>query len=258
MARSAKRRETGLAEYIVGGLLVSGATLSRNPVLVGGSTAFLVTLFYVSANAIWYQPGMHAGAVFATRPHIETLAPAPEPRPELQESLPQPSALPRGQEETSQAVLPAADPAIEKIQSALAAKGLYPGAVDGLAGPQTRQAIAEWQRSIGAAQTGELNDEQLTQLLGGTGEALPPLPVPRDGQSSDNPHTASVPAADPRVMQVQAGLKAFGNEGIEIDGLVGPETTAAIREFQTLFGLKVTGEVDAELLAKMRDVGLTN
>src|SRR5262245_15668776 len=44
-----------------------GGALARNPVLVGGTTAFLVALSYVSANAIWYQPHFHNGAFFATR-----------------------------------------------------------------------------------------------------------------------------------------------------------------------------------------------
>src|SRR3954449_3814270 len=44
-----------------------GGTLARNPVLIGGTTAFLVALSYVSANAIWYQPHFHTGAFFATR-----------------------------------------------------------------------------------------------------------------------------------------------------------------------------------------------
>ena len=33
---------------------------------------------------------------------------------------------------------------------------------------------------------------------------------------------------------------------------------AAIREFQSLFGLPVTGEPDEKLYAKMREIGLTN
>ena len=39
----------------------------RNPALVGGSTAFLVALSFVSANALWYQPHAHSGAFFVTR-----------------------------------------------------------------------------------------------------------------------------------------------------------------------------------------------
>ncbi|TIL31349.1 MAG: peptidoglycan-binding protein, partial [Mesorhizobium sp.] len=50
--RAVKRRGNAFQRSAV----ALGSQISRNPVLVGGSTAFLVTLFYVSANALWYQP----------------------------------------------------------------------------------------------------------------------------------------------------------------------------------------------------------
>jgi peptidoglycan hydrolase-like protein with peptidoglycan-binding domain len=59
-------------------------------------------------------------------------------------------------------------------------------------------------------------------------------------------------------MRIQAGLRAFGNDQIEIDGIVGAKTEAAIREFQSLFGLPVTGRPDPSVLAKMRDLGLAD
>ena len=60
------------------------------------------------------------------------------------------------------------------------------------------------------------------------------------------------------ILKIQAGLKAFGNDGMEIDGVIGSKTRAAIKEFQSLFGLPVTGEPDEKLYAKMREIGLTN
>ncbi|MEQ9571495.1 MAG: peptidoglycan-binding domain-containing protein, partial [Nitratireductor sp.] len=51
---------------------------------------------------------------------------------------------------------------------------------------------------------------------------------------------------------------AFGHDGIDLDGIVGEQTSSAIREFQSLFGLPVTGQPDAQLLAKMTEIGLTN
>lgn len=59
-------------------------------------------------------------------------------------------------------------------------------------------------------------------------------------------------------MKIQAGLKAFGNDGIEIDGVPGARTKSAIREFQALFGLPETGEPDPAVYVKMREIGLTN
>jgi peptidoglycan hydrolase-like protein with peptidoglycan-binding domain len=37
---------------------------------------------------------------------------------------------------------------------------------------------------------------------------------------------------------------------------MGAQTQAAIREFQSLFGLPVTGQIDDRLVAKMEEVGL--
>jgi peptidoglycan hydrolase-like protein with peptidoglycan-binding domain len=52
-------------------------------------------------------------------------------------------------------------------------------------------------------------------------------------------------------------LKAFGQDGIEVDGIPGARTKNAIREFQSIFGLPVTGEPDQALYDKMREIGLT-
>src|SRR3954452_47113 len=95
MARSARQPKAAKrrASTMHDGAVALGGMISRNPVLVGGSTAFLETLFYVSANALWYQPFPHAGAFFATRsiegfPHpgadepettINILRPGPAP-----------------------------------------------------------------------------------------------------------------------------------------------------------------------------------
>lgn len=63
---------------------------------------------------------------------------------------------------------------------------------------------------------------------------------------------------DDRIVRIQAGLKAFGNNDIKLDGVVGGQTKAAIREFQSLFGLPETGEPDEVVYTKMREIGLTN
>jgi len=73
---------------------------------------------------------------------------------------------------------------------------------------------------------------------------------------------AAIPSQDKissqDIVRVQAGLKAFGNDGIEIDGVIGGRTRDAIREFQSLFDLPVTGEPDASLVTKMQEIGLIN
>jgi peptidoglycan hydrolase-like protein with peptidoglycan-binding domain len=259
MARSARRRdrEIGLAGHVIGGLVLSGQAIARNPVLVGGTTAFLVCFGYVSANALWYQPGMHANALYATRPapddqgryrqrmgaaENETLILI-----EREEAVARPSPRPSGP----------SDPVLEKVQETLSRLGHYSGPVDGLSGPQTRAAILVYQKQIGLPETGTVNERLLGELLGAA--AVPTAaPLPQPARSDAEILTASVRAPDPVVSQVQAGLRAFGNDNIKVDGVIGPATTAAIKEFQTLFGLDVSGTIDDELVAKMREVGLTN
>lgn len=234
-------------------IAAAGQAISRNPFAVGGATAFLVTLFYVSANAVWNQPGPHRGAIYATR------APAATERVEPRETVtPIPSAPPAR----------LADPVVERVQSLLRGIGYYGGTVDGIVGPQTRQAIQAYQMDSGLEPSGEIDDTLVDRLRRvGAPEATHavPAPLPRPRQSEAGPEATPVAAPRPAVpptaevvARVQAGLRAFGHEDVEIDGLMGQKTRGAIREFQRLFGLPVTGEPDAELAAKMREIGLTN
>lgn len=267
MARSARqaKQQPVIEERsrLQDGAVALGAMIARNPVLVGGSTAFLVALFYVSANALWYQPYAHKSAFFQTREAIEFPdMDANEPETTIKIERPQ-----------AEVILPQGDPEIEQVQSILKDLNFYSGEVDGLDGPNTRSAIAAYQRKVGLAATGEVDEPLLEQL--GTAETtagIAPRPTPRAQALAPEvkvPRAAPAPApvrATPqpavdlsaRIMKIQAGLKAFGNDGIDVDGVMGARTKSAIREFQALFGLPETGEPDAAVYAKMREIGLTN
>ncbi len=294
MSRSARSRKAARAGF--GGLLREGLALTaaaalRNPLAVGGTTAFVVTLAYVSANALWYQPHAHASAYFATRvthslpaperlsrpadPAPRRLEPAARPAPAADD--PEPDDLTKLVEQETTASLPTGDPKVRLVQDVLKTLDLYDGAVDGLAGPQTSKAVARYQKILGLPQTGIIDDALMTQLGAGDthpavettgGDAAVPVPVPaprpRAGAQAPRAETAASTVAafvrkgDPIVMRIQAGLRAFGHDGIELDGLVGPRTRTAILEFQSLFGLPETGQPDSGLYAKMREVGLAD
>ncbi len=72
MARSARqaKRPAAAQRPLHGGAAALCGLIMRNPTVVGGSTAFLVALFYVSANALWYQPHAHRDVFFATRDYV--------------------------------------------------------------------------------------------------------------------------------------------------------------------------------------------
>src|SRR5438105_6418722 len=111
MARSARRPKVVEPErgVLAEGAVAVGQMISRNPVLVGGSTAFLVTLFYVSANALWYQPFPHAGAFFATR-SIAGFPRATSDEPETTFNIVRPSGTPAPIK---------GDPVVEQVQGIL-------------------------------------------------------------------------------------------------------------------------------------------
>lgn len=258
MARSAKqaRRSQPKSGLLQESVVAVGGMISRNPVAVGGSTAFLVALFYVSANAMWYQPHAHTSAFFATReftrpPLADSAAADGEFETTIRIERPEPEPAP---------VRPAGDPVIERVQRILRALNFYEGTVDGLSGPATVKAVEAYQRKLGMTPTGRIDEQLLEQLGAPAATATPqPAPAPRT-PPSDQTQTASVQPAHEkdRIARVQAGLRAFGNEGIEIDGMIGARTRSAIREFQSLFGLAETGEPDEATYAKMKEIGLTN
>lgn len=253
MKRSGDSRK---ASPRAGLLQTIGALVARNPLAVGGITAFLVTFSFISANALWYQPHAHPGALFSTRSH--DFMPRPKPQPSL---LPDQDAVrptvPAAVPDREAGLSPLSDPGVLQVQETLADLRLYDGPADGLIGPQTREAIQHYQRVVGLEQTGEI-DAALLRHLGIRQEdpMATPVPAPRPPVQ-----TASIPpsaAGDPVILGVQAGLRAFGNDHIELDGIAGKQTEMAVREFQQLFGLELNGRADEKLLAKMRDLGLVD
>jgi peptidoglycan hydrolase-like protein with peptidoglycan-binding domain len=225
--------------------------ISRNPTLAGGSTAFLVALSFVSANALWYQPYAHSGAFFATREFVRPGAPEDEPdMTTIRIVRPEPAPAPVK-----------SDPAVEEVQATLKQLNFYAGEIDGLVGPATRAAIEAYQAKMGMTVTGKVDDDLLDQLGAAPVTAgIVPSPAPRETLLKTAGESAAPQAAPPaeRIIRIQAGLKAFGNDDIEIDGVIGAQTKAAIQEFQALFGLPETGEADAAVYAKMKEIGLTN
>ncbi|TPK81280.1 peptidoglycan-binding protein [Mesorhizobium sp. B2-4-13] len=253
-AKAVKRRGNAFQD----GAIAVGGMISRNPVLVGGSTAFLVTLFYVSANALWYQPFPHAGAFFATR-NFQGVPHAAADEPETTINIVRSNAAPAPIK---------GDPVVEQVQGILKDLDFYSGTVDGISGPNTRKAIQAYQQKVGLNASGEI-DVLLLDQLGATPKTaavpkpqprpdMPPAAVPVSLQTNEAQANAALQGPDPRIVKIQAGLKAFGNDDMQLDGVVGARTKAAIKEFQSLFGLPQTGEPDEIVYVKMREIGLTN
>jgi peptidoglycan hydrolase-like protein with peptidoglycan-binding domain len=264
MARSAKQDKVAGkgAKPPLGKAASLGGMLARNPVLVGGSTAFLVAFSYVSANALWYQPHAHASAFFATRdlPRFVEANGNQLDYGETETTI----TIERPEAPAAPALAPvAADPVTKQVQQILKDLNFYDGAVDGIAGPNTRKAIETYQHKMGLTASGTV-DALLLEQLGAARTTAGLAPIPRNRDPEPRTVAAVATTGEPggdtsaRIVKIQAGLKAFGNDGMEIDGVIGARTRAAIKEFQSLFGLPETGEPDEAVYVKMREIGLTN
>ena len=193
--------------------LVGGA-VGKHPAIAGGVALFLGVFGFVTANALWYQPGVHPSPLLRTR---EPGAPYQIPgrksflhaqqadagnvttfRIERQGSTTNsvPSA-PVGQAASPAAgQSPAAVPSklVADVQAELIRHGLYDGAADGVTGSRTTAAILFFQEASGLAQTGAPTPELLAALKASNAGAVP----------ASKTNVATVPAERPVNMSATA------------------------------------------------------
>jgi peptidoglycan hydrolase-like protein with peptidoglycan-binding domain len=125
------------------------------------------------------------------------------------------------------------------LQRELAALGFYQDQVDGQYGPRLRQAIEAYQRAHDLEVTGEPTARLLDHIrfMGQVGDAASP--------------------ADPAqldVRAVQEGLARLGYAPGPQDGVLGPRTADAIREFERDRQLKETGTLTDALAQEISRV----
>lgn len=265
-------------------LIATAGLIANNPGIAGGTTAFLVTLGFISANALWYQPHVHEGVFFSTRPEL-VFKPIKQEKPvlsgEKQSSVDAPIRrvnsvpVPKSQDAIAAAINgdpvlgPGGDPEVAQLQQKLLALGFYSGTVDGISGKGTRAAIEAYRKA--SAELGVDAEPAVGNADDTTASIAVPAKKPNAAaeKATVQKISASLDAvagtvvsegglSAPEIVRVQAGLRAFGNDKVEIDGKVGESTKTAVGEFQKLFRLPVTGEPDAKLLAKMQEIGLIN
>ena len=263
MPRIAKRPEpkSPLLDFAGNAAAALGNRITENPSMAGAGAAFAVVMFFVSSNALYYQPFQHKDALFSTRSMESYVAPdLPKPQASLKPNGGKSEKFNIARAGDQAEATSKADPSLADIQSALAKMNLYAGTVDGLPGPKTRAAIQKFQQEAGLQPTGEI-DPLLIDAIRTASVPTAKVPAPSvrtksviDGRGAATPPANSMNSTD--IMKIQAGLKTFGNDDIGIDGKVGEKTRLAVREFQTLFQLAVTGEPNREVFNKLQEIGL--
>ncbi len=217
----------------------------RKAVSVGGLSyfGFAIVATGIVVNALLVQAGQHPAPMFQTR------------------EAPVPAAATSAGPTIAERALTAA------VQEKLGELNFYSGAIDGLAGPETRAAIKAYRRQAGIGGS----DRPSAALL----EALERLPIDNgrieSARSVDNgasaiarpdprPQTTSAlrtdERADPAVLAVQNALARAAYGPLTADGNMGRETGDAIRRFQLDHGMALTGRVDETLIRRLIATGV--
>jgi len=89
---------------------------------------------------------------------------------------------------------------------------------------------------------------------------MPPAEIPGARRAAAAPVQTAARRSDPlpasqMVLQIQKGLSNIAYTDVEIDGVAGTQTKAAIRRFQKHYRLPETGEPDEVVLQKLKAIG---
>ena len=133
---------------------------------------------------------------------------------------------------------------VKALQTALMGAGIsLRGGADGVFGTATQAAVKEFQASQGLSQTGKVNSKTASAISSGakvTGAS--PLTGLKAGALGNTVKSLQQALID-------AGITVRGGA----DGIFGPATANAVKEFQKSQGLEATGIVDAKTAAALAD-----
>ncbi|MEM9732584.1 MAG: peptidoglycan-binding domain-containing protein [Pseudomonadota bacterium] len=245
--------------------------VQENRALCAAALASTLVMGLIFTNAVFFQEGAHPSPLFSTRV-VERVQPLDEPvktavlKPQLHK-VPEAVPAPVDKSETGKELL-------REVQTALSVRGYYDGKLDGLYGSRTRRAITAFQSDNGMVVDGKVTVRLLTQVLM-SGSAQPDaVPVPPKSQLVAKPvgvktrkvattrvkpktinTQAAVSEADGLVARIQAGLRNYGYDDLQVDGKMGQQTATAIQRFQLDYGMKITGEASQSVLNKLSEIG---
>ncbi|NJL20775.1 MAG: hypothetical protein HC895_08140 [Leptolyngbyaceae cyanobacterium SM1_3_5] len=146
------------------------------------------------------------------------------------------------------------------LQTQLASLGFYQGEIDGEFGAQTEAAVIQFQTSQGLVPDGIAGAQTLAALDRLTTSPSPiatnPLPPPEPVSQAPNAPASSVQGDRFSIVELQRRLQARGFYQGAIDGIMGPQTRAAIRAAQRAYGLEADDIVNGRFLAQWQQGAL--
>ena len=246
---------------------VTGRTVRKRPATSLGVCAFAILFVGVAANALYGQAGhRHANPMLATRLGG--------------------GVMDGGQVGSTGAGgrAGASVPLVREVQEALAGAGYYRQTIDGRPGRATEAAIRAFQKAHDLKPEGAATPLVLSQIrqIAGISATGAPNPSPRPNEMASLPERMgaitdaarqAVPdettdgpddAVDTAiaglseaelVKRIQAGLSSAQVAELSADGIAGARTREAIRTFQALEGLDVTGQPEPQILERLIAIG---
>jgi len=140
-------------------------------------------------------------------------------------------------------------PEIAGIQELLAKRGFNPGAIDGVKGAGTTEAIIAAQTFYKLDADGTLGEQTLAALQNDPYEI--DVPVASSSTGTDKASSTEIAAKSDEIKNVQQLLSDRGFYGAEIDGVAGPMTKEAIILSQKTYGLIADGVAGSLTIAAL-------
>lgn len=219
--------------------LILRAIAALLPTRISDTVAMAIATAAVSAvvvNAVAFQEAPRSPEPVHPRLGITNLIPPSAPNPQRRPPDAPPAPPAKNMNEL-----------IQNIQKELSTRGYYNGAVDGVPGPRTDQAIRDFQKTNRGQNTLEPSDSLLHQIR--------TSPVKTDVTGSIEVADASRKSI--RVLSLQRTLARLGYGPVRLTGTYGDDTKGAIERFERDWMLPVTGLMSVSVYAKLAAVSGT-
>ncbi len=149
------------------------------------------------------------------------------------------------------AAAPSSD--VKYVQSLLAKNGFDPGAIDGVAGASTKNAILRAQKAFGLTPDGIVGSRTITALE--NGKAVDAIATKVDIADTTVALGETTTSASSTVMNLQKLLADRGFYNGAVDGLMGSQTRNAIISAQKAYNLTADGVAGSQTLAALESDG---
>jgi len=164
------------------------------------------------------------------------------------------SALAQVAPEQSATVALAPSPDVKYVQSLLSKNGFDPGAIDGVAGASTKNAIIRAQQALGLTPDGVAGSRTIAALENALEKPTTQPIAKADPTNTTSQAEANLPSSS-TVMNLQKLLADRGFYNGAVDGVMGSQTRAAIVSAQKTYNLTADGIAGSQTLAALESDG---